>query len=396
MKHPPDPRISLEAVQQLRTQHGFRAETLVPDIAFIGLIDDCIDAGQTAIQLLESPQPYRAYSMLRVAFEATQRLLLLATNPDYMCLGTRAWLYYNKKDAAIRGGAKDKIGQVGEKLIDTWANYYPPARQLVLEQLDILNKTKGPDNFLGRNVAEATTESYSILARENSASVPSNSAEVNREFYRSLSRETHACMRLEPSEVRVDSDGFVEVRERPRDPAEVARVVTAGLDVIFTETIAAIKYRLLQRRRANTARLENSLHEVRPKLPTGYIADLGISLAQQGLGNTEQVFPDIPIQHISELQDGTLSSTLTTGLGSETQVVTFDFKGHARQAILAIISEDFPEAIPSAEQTTSLRIDLPSPITIMVKAELGQEQHTGTESFIPFIVTQVARANLRT
>lgn len=381
-----------DTLQQLRLQYGFRAETLVPDIAFIGLIDDCIDAGQTALELLESPRPYRAYSMVRVAFEASQRLLPLATSSDYIRLGTKAWLYYNQKDVIIRGIDKDSIGLAAEQILNTWANYYPPAHQIALEELAVLNKQKGPDNFLGRNLAEVTTESYLILAQERGSSVPSDSAEINRKLYGSLSRDTHACLRLEPSELCVDSDGFIEVKERPRDSKEVARNVTEGLEAIFTETIAAIKYRISKRRQGNATRLMTSLGEFHPELPNGYFDDLGKYLAQQGFGG-ESVFPGVPISRIAELQDGTLSTSLAVGYGTEAKMATFDFKGHARQTMLAIISEEYPHIIISNEKDTPHYIDLPRPISVIIKAELGREQQTGDESFVPFIVTEVSRKN---
>lgn len=383
----------IDTLQKLRLQHGFRAETLVPDIAFIGLIDDCIDAGRTALELLKSPRPYRAYSMVRVAFEASQRLLPLATTSDYIRLGTRAWLYYNKKDVTIGGGDKDSIGPTAEQILETWANYYPPARQIALEELAILNKQKRPDNFLGRNLAEVATESYLILAQEKGSSVPADSEEINRECYTALSRESHACLRLELSELRVDSDGFIEVKERPRDPKEVARNVTEGLGAIFAETIAAVQYRISKRWQANTALIMRSLGQFHPELPNGYLDDFGKYLAQQGFGG-QIVFPSVPITHIAELQDGTLSTSLAMDWGTEAKIATFDFKGHARQAMLAVISEDYPDLIIGNGQTTPHYIDLPEPIPVIIKAELGREQKSEKESFVPFIVNEVTRVNL--
>lgn len=74
-------------------------------------------------------------------------------------------------------------------------------------------------------------------------------------------------------------------------------------------------------------------------------------------------------------------------------MATFDFKGHARQTMLAIISEEYPHIIISNEKDTPHYIDLPRPISVIIKAELGREQQTGDESFVPFIVTEVSRKN---
>ena len=382
----------LDTLEKLRSQYGFRAETLLPDIAFVGLIDDCIDAAQTALELLESPRPYRAYSMVRVAFEASQRILPLATSSDYVRLGTRAWLYYNRKDGIIGGVDKSSIGPPAGQILDTWSNYYPQAHQIALEELAILDKQKGPDNFLGRNLAEVATESYLILAEERGSSIPAGSEETNREFYAILSRDSHACLRLELSELRVDSDGFIEAKERLRDPKEVARNVTKGLEVIIAETIAALKYRISKRRQANTTLVRASLGQFHPELPNGYIDDLGIHIAQQGFGG-RSVFLSVPISRIAELQDGTLTTSLATGYGTGAKLATFDFKGHARQAMLAIISQEYPGIIISNEQNSPHYIDLPKPILVTIKAELGHELKSEKESFVPFIVNEVTRTD---
>jgi len=384
----------LDTLQKLRSQYGFRAETLLPDIAFVGLIDDCIDAGQTALELLESPRPYRAYSMVRVAFEASQRILPLATSSDYIRLGVRAWLYYSRKDGTIRGIDESSIGPPARQLLDTWANYYPQAHQIALEELAILGTQRGPDNFLGRNLAEVATECYSVLAQEKGAPSPADSQQTNREFYAILSRDTHACLRLEPSQLRVDSDGFIDVKEKPRDPKEVARSVTKGLGLIFAETITAIDYRISKRRQANTALVRTSLGQSRRELPNGYMDDLGTYLAQQGFGG-QCICPTVPISRIAELQDGTLTTSLAMGYGPGAKLATFDFKGHARQAMLAIVSQEYPDVVIANEPNAPHYTDLPKPIPVMVKAELGQEQKSESESFVPLIVNEVTRANLQ-
>jgi|ERR1051325_426208 hypothetical protein len=89
---------SLDNLRRLRQKHGFRAETLIPDLALIGLADDTIDAAEEALNLVTGPRPHRAWAMVRIAFEAAQRLIVLATDDHYIELGTRAWLYYVGKD----------------------------------------------------------------------------------------------------------------------------------------------------------------------------------------------------------------------------------------------------------------------------------------------------------
>ena len=171
--------MNLERVAQLRNNlfnlrslHGFRAETLVPDIAFIGLVDDTLGAADEALQLVAGHRPHRAYAMVRVAFEAAQRLLVLATAEDYVRIGTRAWLYYVGRDEALR------------------------IRSLVQSEMANLRKIKRPDNFLGRDMADAVGTAYAVLAKATSSELPADVVEVTRDAYRTLCRDTHACFAL--------------------------------------------------------------------------------------------------------------------------------------------------------------------------------------------------------
>ncbi len=59
-------------------------------------------------------------------------------------------------------------------------------------------------------------------------------------------------------------------------------------------------------------------------------------------------------------------------------------------------NKEYPDIIISNEQNTPHYINLPKPISVIIKAELGREQQTGDEPFVPFIVTQVTRTNLKT
>jgi hypothetical protein len=380
----------LDTLQKLRVEYSFRAETLIPDIAFVGLIDDCLDAGKTALELLESPRPYRAYSMVRVAFEANQRLLPLATSPDYVRLGTRAWLYYIKKDDFNKEIDKNALGPAAEQLVNIWSKYYHQAQQLAQEELAKLVKQKGPDNFLGRNLADVATECYSILALEKGNTVPSDSTDINRKFYASLSRDTHTCLRLEPDQLRIDADGFIEVKERPRDPKDIARNVITGLGVIFIETIAAINYRISKRRQENTEYMMSSLGNFHTELPNDYIPDLGLYLAQQGFKGVSY-FYEVPIGRIAELPDGTLSTKLGNGYGPDARLATFDFKGQAREVMLKIIFEIFPAIVFTKTENEPSYVELPKPIPVTIKAELGKEQKTEQESVVPFIVIEVTK-----
>jgi len=135
----------LASLRQLRSMHGFRAEMLVPDLAFIGLVDDTIEATEEALQLVVGPRPHRAYAMVRVAFEAAQRLLVLATAHDYVHLGTRAWLYYVGKDQSLRTrtDSKNLIEDYRDQIIQSWALRYKDAEAVVEAEMENSPEKKG-------------------------------------------------------------------------------------------------------------------------------------------------------------------------------------------------------------------------------------------------------------
>ena len=231
----------LATLRQLRSLHGFRAETLVPDLAFIGLVDNTLEAVEEALQLVAGARPHRAYAMVRVAFEAAQRLLVLATAENYVKVGTRAWLYYVGKDEALRArtNSENVTGDYRDRIIQVWALRYKDAEAVVEAEMRNLRKNKRPDNFLGKDMADAVGAAYGVLAGAAGSNPPPDTVEATRNAYRALCRDTHACLRLEPRRVTIDSDGFVDVVRRERDVTEIEKAVAAGLTSALGEAVMA-------------------------------------------------------------------------------------------------------------------------------------------------------------
>lgn len=246
----------LATLRRVTNEHGVRAATLVPDLALIGLTLDVVDAAESALDLLVTKRPHRAYSMARACLEAVQRVLPLAVSDDNLRIGTRAWVYYQGKDAILTGATRDALPDSAAQVIELWSRYNPAARALVADAVATLRSRKGPDNFLGRNLADVETECLKVVAAAKGQSLPPNAAEVNRLVYAALSRETHAGLRLQPRALRLDSDGIVEVVERQRERAEIERAVLSALESSLKEAIAAVEYRTARRQRqANEERL---------------------------------------------------------------------------------------------------------------------------------------------
>jgi hypothetical protein len=94
-------RTQLSKLATLRERFEIRADLLPADLALTGLLDDLLDASSAAIEFAER-STRAVYPLVRTAFEAAQRIVALATDDYYLSVGTRAWLYYQYKDASVR------------------------------------------------------------------------------------------------------------------------------------------------------------------------------------------------------------------------------------------------------------------------------------------------------
>ena len=382
----------LASLRQLRSMHGFRAETLVPDLAFIGLVDDTIEATEEALQLVVGPRPYRAYAMVRVAFEVAQRLLVLATAQDYVHLGTRAWLYYVGKDQSLRTrtDSKNLIEDYRDQIIQSWALRYKDAEAVVEAEMEILRKRKGPDNFLGKDMADAVGDAYAVLARAAGTVPPPNVVEVTRDAYRALCRDTHACLRLEPRGLTIDSDGFVDVVQQERKVNEIEEAVASGLSSALGEAVMAINFRIARRRDANVAAIRSAASEYVGGVREGFRRDFGLYLLEQGLAQATQMFTGIPLFNIGVLPDGTVSSSTTIGVEEEVFMATFDFKGGCGDQILQQVRDAYPDLdLPQRVSGEHRVCHLPEPFLATVAASVGYFRHNKEDKFVPLVVTKV-------
>ncbi|OGU10273.1 MAG: hypothetical protein A2075_21745 [Geobacteraceae bacterium GWC2_58_44] len=366
-------------LKELRTLHGFRAETLAPDLAFIGLVDDVIDATEEALDLVAGPRPHRAYAMVRVAFEAAQRLIVLATSDDYVHLGTRAWLYYVGKDEALGGRSRknDKIIDYRDNIVETWALRYKDAHAVVQEEIAALKKLKGPDNFLGKDMAGAVATAYEVLGKAFGTDVPGDVAEVTRTAYRALCRDTHACLRLEPRGVAIDSDGFVDIVKRERNVSEIQKGVATGLSSSLGEATTAVQFRIQRRRDSSLVAIRTAVDEYSGKTDDQFRRDFGLFLLERGLANATQVFTGMPLHNIAVLPDGTVSSSTTIGADDEIFMATFDFKGECADQILEQLRQEFPSIdLPDRHSGERRVLHLPNPFIATLAASIGYFRHT--------------------
>jgi len=330
--------------------------------------------------------------MVRIAFEAAQRLLALATAEDYIHLGTRAWLYYVQKDAAlaIREGAADATEDQRKNIIEVWSFRFKDAELVVQTELANLRKIKRPDNFLGKDMAEAVRDAYAVFARAANGDSPSDVAEVTRSAYRALCRDTHACLRLEPRGITIDSDGFVDVVKRERNISDIQEGVASGLASALGEAVMAVDFRIAQRRSANLSAIRSAASNHAGNVHEHFRPDFGLFILDQGLAHARQMFPGVQLFHVAVLPDCTVSSSTTLSVDDKVFMATFDFKGACADKILQQLRDAYPDVeLPDRVSGKHHICHLPEPFTATVAAEVGNFQHNNEDKFVPLIVTKV-------
>jgi hypothetical protein len=381
----------LAKLRGLRAQHGFRAATLVPDLAFIGLVDDTIDAVEEALSLLDGPRPHRAYAIARIAFEAAQRLIVLGTADDYLELGTRAWLYYVGKDEAlVAGRARDAVAGRRDKIIETWSLRNGNASAIVAVELEKLRKKKGPDNFLGRDMAEAAGAAYAKLAKLMGSADDADMVQADRAIYRMLCRDAHACIRLEPRGISIDSDGFVEVLHHDSPKTHVQSDMELALGSALADAITAVTFRIAARDVAQLSALRKAVQSHEVTIREDFRRDFGIHLLEQNLAHASQVFTGVEIHNIAVLPDTTVAASTTVGVDDEVFMATFDFKGERADEILATVAAAYPELqVPRRVNGERTVCHLPVPHVISIVASVAYFHHNDVNKFVPLLVSKI-------
>lgn len=384
----------LAAVQQLRDEHGFRATTLPADIALLGLVDDVIDAVGATADLLPGSRPHRALALLRTAFEGAQRVLVLATEDDYVVAGVRAWTYYQRKErqTLARGSPIDADAWLEHRLSEmtrVWQPYFPDAARVLAEANDGLKQQRGPDNFIGRDLANELVGRYAKAATVLGGTAPDEAESMNRGVYAWLSREAHARIQLEPRSLRIDSDGHVDVASVERSPHKVRETLVVGIFGVLGDAEIGLRYRLIRRRAEHAAALAASITASTTALPDNFLPDLGLGLLRSGDGARSHVFLAVPVLIVTELVSNTFTTSLSLRHGERDYEATFDFKGAARDALAAILGSDNPAWRPIGGPDVVRRLDLESPLFVDITASLGTKHQTKDEMFVPLFVTRV-------
>jgi hypothetical protein len=380
---------SLNTLAALRSQFEIRAELLPADLALAGLLDDIVDASQAAIELAVR-STRTAYPLVRTAFEAAQRIVALATDDDYLSTGTRAWLYYQHKDAAVRrktdaDGANRWLDSVTTRMQQIWTPHNLHAADL-LEQANAWLKEAGrkrlPDNFMGLDLADVVQERY---AKIWSAKMPDEVKQINRGIYSALSRDSHTRLRLEPATLTVHADGIVLVTPRRAEESVRHCTLLSCLELSHHEAIGAVSYLLAHRGSINTEKPQPAQPEAGSgDLPRGHRPDLGMHLVASVQTDTVLRFAAVLARRLDILPDGAISWSANVTLADREYIATFDAPSALRMQVAEAMGVRAEALSPSTRHDVRDRF-------VDVECNLGAVQQSEKETFVPFLVSKVER-----
>ena len=135
-----DTRKRLDELSALSQRLVIRADHLPADLALLGLLEDLRGAASAVLALSDGAPSLATYPLTRTAFEAAQRIIALATEDDYVPAGTRAWLYYHRKDMRIlrmdegSESAEAWFASAVGRLLDVWRAYRPDADAILAQE----------------------------------------------------------------------------------------------------------------------------------------------------------------------------------------------------------------------------------------------------------------------
>lgn len=371
-------------------------ESLPADLALVGLVDDVLDAAAIALDVVDQ-QVRAAYPLVRTAFEAAQRIVALGTDDDYLSTGTRAWLYYQRKDSNIlRITDVDRAGRWLEaavaRLVRIWAPHNQQAEILLAAaatRLDEFKKQRRPDNFMGEELAELVQSRYARMP--GLKEIGPNMRRMNRSIYSVLSRESHARLRLDIAGLSVRADGSIGIVPRRTDDSAKRRTLLACVETTLTEAVSAMTF--LDRSRARAGNQSPFGADARPErstkdLPPGFKPDLGLHLSAIGGARTTFHFTRVPVTRFGVFQDGTITWSANIVLNDGEYAVSFDVPPN--------LSRAFSDAVgiqPSLVQPGRglIRQEVAPPALVRVQCMLGKRSGGKHEEFIPMRVKDIQR-----
>jgi hypothetical protein len=387
----------LNHLDSVRERFLMRAELLPADLAFVGLYNELREAAFLAVELCRLHAQSAAFPLARRVFEATQQIIVLATEEDYLGVGTRAWLYHLRKEKRVahfaRGAlaAQDWFEQAVREIQRIWITYNSDAEKILRHenaQLDALQKNRGgADNFMGRNIGKIVEERYPKLAGALGKRA-AELGELNSGIYTALSRESHAHLHGDPASLRVAPDGTVSIVSQKVDEITKNKLVLGCLSSSLSEADAALGYLIdnRQRRRSADLALEAARLAGKPLAP-GFKPDLGLHLMRSGGALTTFHFSNVPVRKVGILPDGTVSWSSDITLEEQAvYIATFDVPQILVPELQRALEMESGALTPGPQLK---KHSLMQPRTVRLDCTLGAIQESSGGPFVPLFVTKI-------
>src|SRR5260370_39971631 len=182
----------LEELESELRAFSCRPRTLVGDLVLFGLGADVLETATSVLHTAASALPHKAFSNARLAFEAAQILVVLATHETYELAGPQAWVYFELKSAAWQASAQRYRAQPDsseeqilqrrvEQMAKIWDSLCEGHGKLLHDAFGLVwrDRKKRPDNFLHQNLTARQHAAYQAFAASGVRTITNDSAAVN-------------------------------------------------------------------------------------------------------------------------------------------------------------------------------------------------------------------------
>jgi hypothetical protein len=245
------------AKEKLATARGVITVTprfLLADMALFGLLDEVEDSIAVAEHLLDTDFAHRAAPHARIAYEAAQQALILATEEDYASAGARVIIYFRRKDRDLMRRADGGVPESIEKadawyqdrllnLCKLWELHWPDAGVAFEEARRAVDKLpRKPDNWIGAYPAQVLDGRYALLASALGNPAPLRVTAVTADAYSALSRSSHLSPEF-PELLLKTKAGELAFRALKRDRTASRTALVAGITAAAGEAMLAAAYR---------------------------------------------------------------------------------------------------------------------------------------------------------
>lgn len=252
-------QLTLERVKKelaiARSAIAVTPRCLLADMALFGLLDEVEDSIAVTEHLLRNDFAHRAAPHVRIAYEAAQHALILATEENYASAGVRVIIYFYRKERALvaraNGGGAESATRAGtwydDRLRDLrglWELHWPDAGPVFDDAQRIVeNLPRRPDNWIGAEPTKILESRYALLARALGGSAPLRVATITADAYSALSRRSHLSPEF-PEMLLQTKAGELAFRPVNRDRTASRNAVISGITAAAAEAMLAAAYRV--------------------------------------------------------------------------------------------------------------------------------------------------------